>query len=487
MYGDTSTVGAPPAGTTRVLTWAVDRYAAGVAAITGVAFLVRVVLLGSVPRFWGDEAFTAVQVRKPLGAMLTVISRDSHPPLFYFLLRGVALVSTGPAAMRSVSAIAGTAAVVLAAALGRRVAGNTGGLLSAAALAGFPAYVFSSRDGRGYMLASCLALAAVLALWRAVERPSQARLAVYGLAVLAAVYTHYFDVLAVVTALSAALVMFRPPRSTVVKLCATCAAGMLPLVPWVLFARAQLQHLSQRFWLQPMRWGPFLSDVVARLRSAPLQEFGQVSAWLSIVAGLGLLVAVYRRVGPAQRRGVLYLLACSVIPTLALLVSAAWLPFYADRYAAIFWGTAAVLLGAAFAVLGRAWVGIAACATLGAVGILGVLFIQRADFQQLVGPLRGHVAASDIVALDGPEFYYPMAYFGDAEVVAALRVIGETPPWFEGTAGFPAGTVVPKIPAPERGLYVLEDPRARALLIPAGFREVDHRCRDGLCVDHYTR
>src|ERR1700730_5170424 len=89
-------------------------YTRGLIVLTAAALGSRVILLGPVPRFWGDEAFSGVQLRKPVGAMLDVVRHDSHPPLLYVLERIVAVASTSPAALRLGSALAGNAAGVVA-------------------------------------------------------------------------------------------------------------------------------------------------------------------------------------------------------------------------------------------------------------------------------------------------------------------------------------------------------------------------------------
>jgi hypothetical protein len=38
--------------------------------------------------FWYDEAYTGLLLKTPWKAFLAEISVDSHPPLYYFLMRG---------------------------------------------------------------------------------------------------------------------------------------------------------------------------------------------------------------------------------------------------------------------------------------------------------------------------------------------------------------------------------------------------------------
>ena len=206
-------------------------YARGVIAITAMALLSRVILLGSVPRFWGDETFTGVAVRHSLIGMLDVVRHDNHPPLEYLLLRAVAVVSTAPSALRLVSALAGTAAVPVAAVLGRRLRGDWAGLLAGAAVAAYPQFLLNSRDTRMYALATTMVLVAALALWRAVEKPTRMRLAVYALCVALAVYSHYFAILAVTGQLLVALVVLRPSPRNAVRLVRRVPSAASPSSP----------------------------------------------------------------------------------------------------------------------------------------------------------------------------------------------------------------------------------------------------------------
>src|SRR5579862_7964830 len=102
-------------------------YAGKVSLITGVGLIARLALLGYQP-LWRDEAFTVLAVQRPLGPMLDVVRNDSAPPLFYLVERLFAVASTIPEMLRLFPVLVGTAAIPIAAALGRRVAGDAGGI-----------------------------------------------------------------------------------------------------------------------------------------------------------------------------------------------------------------------------------------------------------------------------------------------------------------------------------------------------------------------
>ncbi len=103
-------------------------YARGVVLLTGVGLAVRVLWLNHEP-IWRDEAFTAVVEQRGVAGMLDAIHNDSAPPLSYLLTHiSISFLGPTPTALRLTSAIAGTLIVPVGAALGRRCAGDRGGL-----------------------------------------------------------------------------------------------------------------------------------------------------------------------------------------------------------------------------------------------------------------------------------------------------------------------------------------------------------------------
>jgi 4-amino-4-deoxy-L-arabinose transferase-like glycosyltransferase len=462
-------------------------YEGRLAAITAVALASRVLWLGSVPRFWGDEAFNGVQVRKPFRVMLDVVRHDSHPPLLYVLQKVVALVSTSPAALRLVSALAGTAAVVLAGILGRRIGGDRAGLLAAAVLAAFPAFVLASRDSRGYSLAMTLVLASALALWRAAEHPSRGRLLTYAACVAAAVYTHYFTIPAIGGQLLVALWVLRPPRRTATRLLLAGAGGGLTLLPWLVAASPQFQHATAPFWVHPIHLGSLVSDIGSGLSQTPGHELTTVATWLAEAAAIPLLVVAFRRALPGTRRGMLFLLGCALLPTLASLAFSLWKPVYDARFLSLFWGPGEVVVGASLAVIRWRGAAIAVCLALAAAAGISLTQIQRPQFAAVMAPLDGKVQAGDIVVVNGPDHYYSVAYAADAATNRALRVVADDVPWYFGTAGYAPGTVIHSIPDVPGRVYLIGDAGQRPPALPPGFHRVQRNCHDGICVDSFGR
>ena len=212
-------------------------YAGKIWLITALGLVVRVALIGYQP-LWRDEAFTALAVQRPLGSMIDVVRNDSAPPLFYLVERLFAVVSTSPAALRLFPVLAGTAAIPLVAALGRRVAGDRGGVWAAVIGCIAPALLVSSLDARMYVLATTLVLAATLCLLRALERPSPLRWALYLAMSILAVYTVYFALFAVFAQVITVAVLQRRRLRTValvgalgIATVASSSRGSWPLEP----------------------------------------------------------------------------------------------------------------------------------------------------------------------------------------------------------------------------------------------------------------
>src|SRR5260370_39207888 len=145
-------------------------YARGVVLLTAAGLAVRILWLNHEP-IWRDEAFTAVAGQRSIAGMPDAIHNDSAPPLSY-LLTHISLFFLGqtPGALRLTSAVAGTLIVPVGAALGRRCAGDRGGLWAAAIFALVPALVMSGRDARMDAIATTLVAVPSLAVWRAAQR-----------------------------------------------------------------------------------------------------------------------------------------------------------------------------------------------------------------------------------------------------------------------------------------------------------------------------
>ena len=185
---------APNAGVRRLWRWARQQW------------LIPILLLATVVRFydltaaaiWGDEGSSLLLANYSLSGIWEHAAFDVHPPLYFMLLHGwIGLFGEGILSIRSLSAVAGIATVGLGVCLVDRLATRRAAIIAGVLLALLPTAVRYSQEVRMYSLLGLLLIATTLALICWVRRPQRRRyLLIYALLMSAALYTHYFAVLA---------------------------------------------------------------------------------------------------------------------------------------------------------------------------------------------------------------------------------------------------------------------------------------------------
>ncbi|MEA2468829.1 MAG: mannosyltransferase, partial [Thermoleophilaceae bacterium] len=198
----------------------------------------------STQSFWLDEAIAINSARLDLGGMIDSLARtEGNPPLYFLLLDGwMRLFGDSEAAVRSLSALFGTATIVLAFEIGRRLATPRIGLVLAALVAFNPLLVWFSQEARPYALLVLLSGASFLFFTEALERPTGRRLAGWAVASGLAMATHYFAGLLILPEAAWLLYRLRPRRRPLMAI-AGFAVVPLALVPLVA-AQGQVQDYS---------------------------------------------------------------------------------------------------------------------------------------------------------------------------------------------------------------------------------------------------
>ena len=205
---------------------------------------------------WLDELYSLDVARRSLTGIARCAAADVHPPLFYILLKiWMNLFGDSAAAVRSLSVVASLAALV---SVFRLIAPRYSGpvALATTLLMAVSAHqIFFAQEARMYPLVMALVLVALrgYAMWR--ESGVERGLAVYLWAALAAMYCHYFAVLAVL-AVNAHFVLtaFGPTRAATRRQTRRwfIAQGVMALLyaPWVEVIVAQMQR--GQTWRKPL-------------------------------------------------------------------------------------------------------------------------------------------------------------------------------------------------------------------------------------------
>jgi len=480
------------------LQWLTATYAGRITAISLAGLAGRLALVAYQP-LWRDEAFTALATSRSLGGMLNVIRADSAPPLAYILERAVASLWPGAAGLRLLPVLAGSAAIPLGAALGRRVAGDRGGVLTAAICAVSPALALSALDARVYAVATTLVMAATLALWRAIERPTLVRLTVYGALTALSLYSDYFAVLAIPAGLAGVALVLRAGWRPTLTAAGVAALAGLSLIPWLVAASAQFNYAGQPFWVQPIDFASVSGSFVQFFGGPPIEPWVPWKPWMQVFQGIAtaagillIFVAVARRaeLSAAGRRAALFCTVSGIGAALLLFPLSLWHPLVDGRYGGVVWGPAYAILGAGLALLPRRrWVAAGLAATLGATLAL-TLLPNRPDITSAIAALRTEVGAHDLIDAY-PSEYLLLLDQAPAPLLARTVVLQPSVQWYWGTAVYPPGAITASVPASVSNaggtVYAVMQPDDTVVPVPGGYAERSSRCWIGVCVVAYRR
>ena len=205
---------------------------------------------------WFDEAYSVSVTHGSLLQLLwSVRLFDTHPPLYYSLLKGWTLLfGSGEIAVRSLSAVFGVLTVPLLYGFARRMADREVALAGAALLAGSAFAARAAQEARMYPLLGLLALGSWASLRLALEadrRPIEARSGAevseewdtgwqprarswiaYVVTTALMLYTHYFGFLVFASQVLYLAPRLRRDRRTVIATGLALAGVLLLFLPW---------------------------------------------------------------------------------------------------------------------------------------------------------------------------------------------------------------------------------------------------------------
>lgn len=253
-----------------------------------------------------------------------------HPPLFYFTLKGaLPLFGDRPAGIRSVSLLAGIAAVGAVAWLGGGAA-----MLAAVLLSLNAKHIYYSQQARSYSL--YVLLFTLLLLWASALERGQKRLAYWlgGTVLMAAiVYTHYMGAFFVAFLLVAIWLGAYPIRTKAYALAAGTLAAV-SFLPWLL---AEIPVYRGKGLSENLAWQSVPDLFALRAFYASALGIADLRGGTMLAFGVGCLLAAWAflRVRTTHPATVRTLLATAVGPVLVIYLLASkplLLPIFGDRH-----------------------------------------------------------------------------------------------------------------------------------------------------------
>ena len=331
-----------------------SRRALGLIGLVTVAALLRFSTLG-LQSFWYDEALTVRLVGMSLGEMLIRIPLDEANPPGYYLSAWAWAKAFGPweLGLRSLSALAGTATVVVVYAAARELGPPRGALAAGSLVATSPVLVWYSQEARPYAFLCLLSAVSFLFFLRACRKASQRTLAMWALASSAALMTHHFAAFLVAAEAVWLLVTLRQRMRRVMV--AVAAVGLVGALGGALALEQRSQGLSD--------WIAGSSDLSARLAEMPkhlllgtLQPGWAEWAVAAAVAFVAIALTVTRG-EPARRATAPALVVAAVATAVPVALAFAGADVVNSRNGLAAAPVLAVALGVALGVRRPPWVG----------------------------------------------------------------------------------------------------------------------------------
>lgn len=201
---------------------------------------------------WLDEAFSVViSQRSPLEVLRMVVLTDTHPPLYYLLLNLWIRWGTGEGWVRLLSALFGSAAMLMMYRVGHALyEDRRAGVLAVAILALSPFHIWYAQEARMYAMLTFFLLASADFLLRALSRGSLANWLGYILSTTMALYTDNGAIWYVLAISIFVISSIRRLRRRILPWALSHAAVAVLYAPWLPSFWLQTRRVTETFWLQ---------------------------------------------------------------------------------------------------------------------------------------------------------------------------------------------------------------------------------------------
>jgi hypothetical protein len=374
---------------------------------------------------WLDEgASYAFALLSPGALVARTFSSEPNPPLYYLLLHGwVGGAGTSEYALRYLSLLPGVLTVALTYRLGLALVGRPAAVAAALLTAANPYLIWYAQEARMYALLGCLATATLLAVHRAAQRPTRPAWAIFGLLLLATLYSHFYG-LFVLLVCGLYLLVAWPDRA--LRRAEAALALIIPFLLYLPWLVAVLQHGDHGGWRTPAGFAQIADgSAVAFVNNGFLS--GSPGHGLVIIevvlAAAG--IALTARFGRGVRAAAL-LPAAIVAPALAVAAASRHEPIFGANYII---GQAPVFLVAVAAGVTLAlrwlWLSIPGALVLAGYSLFALHQgwqdprFANEDFRDAVRYLSRAAAPGDVIVLAAEYARLPFDYYYHGPAVQA--------------------------------------------------------------------
>jgi hypothetical protein len=200
---------------------------------------------------WFDESLSLLFAKASVPDLIKVSQADAQPPFYQFVLHFWMELFKGEFALRLLSVLAGVATVGVVYGIGRRLAGRTAGLWSAALLALAPLHVWYSQELRMYALQTLLVCLSWWFLLRMLDRVGWRDVAGYIVVTALSLYTQYTSAFSIIAQNIFILICFRAAWK---KWLIAQAGTLVFFVPGLYLLAKAITGKNFGFWMAPFSW-----------------------------------------------------------------------------------------------------------------------------------------------------------------------------------------------------------------------------------------
>lgn len=285
---------------------------------------------------WFDEACSVGIIRHPLWQIWNLMTGDMHPPLYFLLLKiFTVLFGNSLLVLRTFSLLGILALFALGIGPVRRACGRTAGIIFSFLVMTTPIYLAEAQEIRMYSWTVFLVTGTLLYAYLALAENKKSDWIKCGVLMLAAIYTHYYALLAIVILSGVMVIWFWKAKKQLPLMFWVIAGGViLGYLPWLSGFFTQLKWMGNgKYWIPrvggatiwltliyPYGYKFFINDPFAGI------SFG-LAAGL-IVAGLGIAAFKRRKATVAYLAIGVYILTILV----AMIFSCLFWPILVGRY-----------------------------------------------------------------------------------------------------------------------------------------------------------
>jgi uncharacterized membrane protein len=328
---------------TKQATWA-ERHFTIILIVSAVIAVAMSFAIGLAQSVWFDEAYSIMLAKQPVSQLLHLTALDTHPPLYYLLLKFWAgLFGWSRAALMSLSVIAMGGAVIFGGLLVKKTFGVRTALVTLPFVVFAPFLLRYGFEIRMYALASLIGIAATYVLVMATEaktdRQKWVRWILYAVLVALGVYTLYYLVLLwVAHVVWLVWVTYKEKKSFIKAPWVLAFIGsVLLFAPWLPTFVKQISNGALAPISQAMTLDNLLGVVSFNFVYQPVWQLGSLLSLLVLFvlcAGSYITIRAFKIV-PKDRQKYLQLLACYIfVPIAVLTLVSLARPMYVERYLA---------------------------------------------------------------------------------------------------------------------------------------------------------